>query len=393
MTDPHDARPAVSRVPLTADLLHGALDLEPTPDGLRPHRLPAWARARADPQLLSAEACPAGVRLAFRTPATVVELDALRTSTSFRGLPPRPDGVHDLVVDGVLVDGRPSSGGRSVVVDPATGTAETADGPVGTVRFDGLPRRDKLVEIWLPHQEVTELVDLRADAPVTPVAATRPRWAHHGSSISQGSNAASPTTTWPALAAAAAGVDLVNLGFSGSMMLDPFVARVLRDLPADLLSVEIGINLVNGDVLRRRAFAPAVHGFLDTLRDGHPTTPLLVISPLLCPIHEDTPGPGALDLADGTLRFRATGDRAEVVAGPIGKLSLAVVRDELARVVADRAGADPHLHLLDGLALYGEPDAVDLPLPDRLHPDAATHRLVGERFAAHAFGTTGPFAR
>jgi hypothetical protein len=144
--------------------------------------------------------------------------------------------------------------------------------------------------------------------------------------------------------------------------------------------------------MRRRAFAPAVHGFLDTVRDGHPTTPLLVVGPLLCPIHEDTPGPGAPDFADGTVRFRAVGDPAEVTDGPVGKLSLRVVRGELARIVAERAPDDPHLHLLDGLALYGETDAAQHPLPDRLHPDDATHRIVGERFAAHAFGPPGPFA-
>ena len=121
-------------------------------------------------------------------------------------------------------------------------------------------------------------------------------WLHHGSSISHGSNAASPSTTWPALAAAAGGVELVNLGFGGSAMLDPFAARALRDTPADLISIKIGINLVNADVMRRRAFGPALHGFLDTIREGRPTTPLLVVSPILCPIHEDTPGPGAVDV-------------------------------------------------------------------------------------------------
>jgi GDSL-like Lipase/Acylhydrolase family len=258
--------------------------------GVLPHRLPARARALADPQLLGAEACPAGVRLVFRTAATVVEVDGFRTTMAFLGMPPRPDGRYDLVVDGVLTDRQCSSGGRAVVVDLATGATETHDGPVGTVRFADLPARDKDVEIWLPYHERTELVDLRADAPVAAVPPRgRPVWVHHGSSISQGSNAASPTTTWPALAAAAGRVDLVNLGFSGSMMLDPFVARAIRDLPADLLSVEVGINIVGGDVMRRRAFAPAVHGFLDTLRDGHPTTPLLVVGPLLCPIYEDTP--------------------------------------------------------------------------------------------------------
>jgi hypothetical protein len=141
--------------------------------------------------------------------------------------------------------------------------------------------------------------------------------------------------------------------------------------------------------MRLRAFSPAVHGFLDTIRDGHPAAPLLVVSPIHCPIHEDTPGPGALELVDGQVRFFATGDPAERAAG---KLTLTVIRDELARIVKQRAAEDPHLYYLDGLDLYGAADAVELPLPDRLHPDAATHRRIGERFAGVAFGSAGPFA-
>jgi hypothetical protein len=330
------------------------------------------------------------VRLVVSTAATRLEVDARRTTLTFAGVPPRPDGRYDLVVDGELVAQEPSSGGTVLVTDLATGTTETREGPVGTVAFTGLPAREKLVELWLPHQEMTELVALRTDAPVAAVAPGGRRvWLHHGSSISQGSNAGSPTATWAALAAARGGVDLVNLGFSGSAMLDSFVARTMRDHPADLLSVKIGINLTNGDVMRMRAFTPAVHGFLDTIRDGHPTTPLLVVSPVLCPMHEDTPGPGAVDLGDGTMRFRATGDPADVAAG---RLCLRTIREELTRIVAQRAADDPHLHLLDGLSLYGPADAAEHPLPDRLHPDAATHRLMGERFAAQTFGPGGPFA-
>jgi lysophospholipase L1-like esterase len=386
-----DADPrAEFTTPIEPGLLRGALDLERTAHGVRPHRLPSWARARADASLLGAESSPSGVRLVFRTRATVLELDALRTRTTFRGLPPRPDGSYDVLADGEPADRQTSTGGTTVVLDLATGGTETVPGPPATVRFAGLPARDKHVEIWLPHQEVVELVALRSDALLEPVPPGGRRvWLHHGSSISQGSNAASPSTTWAAIAAARAGVDLVNLGFSGSALLDPSVARVMRDVPADLVSVKIGINLVNTDVMRLRAFTPAVHGFLDTLREGHPTAPLLVITPVLCPIHEDTPGPGAVDFVAGTTRFRATGDPADVAAG---RLTLRVVRDELTRIVTSRAEEDPHLHLLDGLSLYGEADAARRPLPDRLHPDADTHRSMGERVAATVFGPGGPFA-
>ena len=171
-------------------------------------------------------------------------------------------------------------------------------------------------------------------------------------------------------------------------MVDPFAARILRDTPADLISLKLGINVVNGDVMRLRAFGPAVHGFLDTIREGHPEKPLLVVSPILCPIHEQTPGPGAVDFSTGTLQFRATGDPAERAAG---KLTLEVVREELARIVAQRAKDDSQLFYLDGRELYGEADAGELPLPDKLHPDAAAHRRIGERFAALTFAAGGPF--
>ncbi|MFJ8630278.1 GDSL-type esterase/lipase family protein [Streptomyces sp. NPDC093568] len=380
--------------PVTADLLRGALDVEHTEHGVLPHRLPARARAQnTDGQLAMAESQPSGVRLAFRTRATAVELDTLPTKRSYVGAPPRPDGLYDLLVDGRRAGQGSVTDGHVVVVDMRAGTAEHRAGRPGTVRFTGLPDGDKDVEIWLPHNETTELIALRTDAPVEPAREPgRKVWLHHGSSISHGSDAASPTGIWPVLAATLGGVELINLGLAGSALLDPFTARALRDTPADLISVKIGINLVNMDLMRLRAFGPAVHGFLDTIREGHPTTPLLVVSPILCPIHEDTPGPCAPDfsgLGRGQLRFVAMGDPAERAGG---KLTLGVIRDELSRIVRQRAADDPNLHYLDGRDLYGEADSAELPLPDDLHPDAATHRRIGERFARLAFTADGPFA-
>lgn len=88
------------------------------------------------------------------------------------------------------------------------------------------------------------------------------------------------------------------------------------------------------------------------------------------------------------MEFRAIGDPAERAAG---KLTLTIIRAELSRIVEQRAADDPNLHYLDGNQLYGEADSAELPLPDQLHPDAETHRRIGERFAALAFGTGGPF--
>ncbi|MFF7994410.1 SGNH/GDSL hydrolase family protein [Kitasatospora xanthocidica] len=378
--------------PVTEGLLHGHLDVERTDRGLLPHRLPARARRQIpDDQLAMAESQPSGVRLAFRTRATTVTLHAVPTKRAYPGVPNVPDGVYDLLVDGALTAQASVPGGNLRTVDLATGRFELTEGPAGSATFAHLPARDKTVEIWLPHTEPTELITLETDAPLHAVpAGTRKRWVHHGSSISHGSNATHPSGTWPALVANRAGLDLVNLGFGGSALLDPFTARTIRDTPADLISLKLGINLVNTDAMRLRALTPAVHGFLDTIRDGHPTTPLLVVSPLLCPMHEDTPGPLAPDLSSGTLRYRATGDPAERAAG---RLTLTVIREHLARIVAERrADGDHALHHLDGLALYGEPDHHTHPLPDGLHPSPEAHRLIAERFTDLALTAGGPLA-
>lgn len=378
--------------PITGELVRGACELEPTAYGVLPHRLPARARDQADDQVRQAESQPAGVRLVFATEATEVELDAHRVLYGYTDLPLRPDCPWDLLVDGELSGQVTLTGGDVVETDVSTGTTRTRSGPAGTVRFTGLPARNKTVELWLPWSETTHLGALRTDAPVRAVSGGGRVWLHHGSSISHGSNADSPSSTWTGLAARAGGVDLVNLGLSGNALLDPFTARAMRDTPADLVSVKIGINLTNHDLMRLRAFGPAVHGFLDTIRDGHPDAPLLVVSPLLCPMHEETPGPGAVDpeaLAQGLVRFVALGDPAEV---PAGKLTLQVIRAELARIVAERARTDPAIHYLDGLALFGEADHERFPLPDNLHPDGDAHRLIGARFTEVAFGPGGAFS-
>jgi lysophospholipase L1-like esterase len=83
-------------------------------------------------------------------------------------------------------------------------------------------------------------------------------------------------------------------------------------------------------------------------------------------------------LAEGRLLFKAGGSADEVRQG---KLTLGVIREQLRAIVEQRAATDRNLHYVDGLELYGPNDNLRLPLPDELHPDAASHRLIGERFA------------
>jgi hypothetical protein len=350
--------------------ISGALELERTTAGLRPRRLPGWTR----PQLPS-EFCdmvvaqPSGVRLEFGTAATLLELDVLITRTRFADAPAvQPAGAFDLVIDGLPAHRLPVPDGNVLVLDIERG-GELVPGEPSTVLFGPLPEGSKEIEIWLPHACQVELIALRADGPVRkPATRDQPRWVHHGSSISHCCEAEGPLGTWPVVATRLAGADLLNLGLAGNAMVDQFTARTIRDQPADLISLKLGINVVNGDTMRPRTFGPSVHGFLDTVRDGHPRTPLLLISPITCPTAEHRPGPTPSFWEDGVLGFHAVGEPAA------DALTLTMVREILATIVEQRS--DPYLHYLDGPELFG---AVDL--PDGLHPDAAGYRRMGERFA------------
>lgn len=377
--------------PLGPVEIRGAIRVVRGERGLLPRRLGprAWAQI-PDDFMLASVSQSAGIRLAFRTAASVLELDVLATKMVPAADSPLPAALYELVVDGALLDARPSAAGNRFVFSFERPEAYIVPGEADTLRFGGLPAGDKEVELWLPYSDEVELLALRADAPVLPPAASRgPRWLHHGSSISHGYIASRTSRTWPVAAARAAGADLLSVAFSGNAVLDPLTARTMRDAPADVISLKVGINIVNGDLMRLRVFRTAVHGFLDTVRDGHPDAPLLVVSPLFCEPVETSAGPTIQDPGREDLWTISAGTPEEVAEG---KLSLAVIRAELERVVRERSAGDPALHYLDGLRLYGAEDAERMPLPDNLHPGDDVQGLIAERFARLAFGPGGPFA-
>jgi len=376
----------VHTVPLEDLPVVGALQAERTEQGLVLHRLPAWARAQTfEPMMALVETMPAGVRLAMRTDATVLELDVDLTLVQLADRPPIP-GVFDLVVDGELRESVASSEGTCLSLG-SDGQLLVTPGATTTVRFTSLPGDPSArVELWLPHAATVSIRAVRVSDGATISAAepTGRRWVHYGSSISHCLEADSPTRTWPAAVALRAGWDLVDLGFGGQCMLDQFVARTVRDLPADLISAKVGINIVNGDTFRERTFVPALHGFLDTVREGHPDTPLLVVTPIHCPAAELAPGPTLLQ-PDG--RYGVAERSAELSTGA---LSLVRIRELVSTVVTARQSAgDKNLHLMDGLGLFGVDDLDDL--YDGLHPNADGYLRMADRFYAQVCAPGGLF--
>lgn len=175
---------------------------------------------------------------------------------------------------------------------------------------------------------------------------------------------------WALRAAQLLNLNITNFGLAGQCQLDGFVARSMAALPADVITLKLGINIVNADSMRERAFIPAVHNFLDILRESAPQTPIIIISAIWCPFHEEIPGP---TMIDGANLFGK--ERPEEFAA--GALTLQRTRELLEEVVAKRA--DKNIHFMDGLTLFGASDEGNL--PDKLHPNSAGYRLMADRFA------------
>ena len=292
---------------------HGALDFDDRGTGLAPRRLPDWTRAQLPQPMDVMVRMPSGVRLRFATDSTTVGVSFLATNMTMPGRERRPV-VFNLETNGGLLRAESTSGNAIVVEPEAPGGFDLVRGEADTLLFDDLPSGDKTCELWLPHNAVVELRALVVDdgAAITAAPADgRRRWVHYGSSISHCVEASEPVGIWPAVAARLADVSLRNLGFGGQCHLDQFVARTIRDLPeVDIVSIKTGINIVNMDSMRERVFTPALHGFLDTIREAKPEVPIVVISPIYCPSAETRPGPtipdghGKFVTIDGFEQFR-----------------------------------------------------------------------------------------
>lgn len=356
--------------------VRGAMHVVQTPSSLKAWRLPVWTWAQSpDPAVDLMVGMTSGVRLCFSTDADSLTLTVLETGIQLAGTPRRPV-TFDLYVDGVQRGSAEANSGHTIVVNPE-GPSFTF-GSASEVSFDGLGTELKAIELWLPQSAQVEVLGLAVsnDAEIgTSPEPTGRRWAHYGSSISHGMEAKGPSWTWPAVAARSLGYELMNIGLAGQCHLDGFVARSLRDGPFGAISLEVGINIIGADTMRRRVFASALHSFLDTIREGKPDVPVLVISPIYCPLLETRVGP----LMRDSLASYGPTERPHSAAD--GALTLVESRAIIADVVKRRQSAgDSNLSYLDGLALFGAEDEADL--PDHLHPNAAGQERMGQRFAA-----------
>jgi len=305
----------------------GNISLQKTEDWVMPWRTPHSAHVLFPEPLLERSAMPAGVRISFRSNTT-------RVSGSI--VPQKESGMLDLCCDGEVVAALDLSQKDDFV-------------------FENLSNEEKLIELWLPQFGKFQLRSLEIDdgATLEPFNDTRPRWITYGSSITQCRTAASPTQTWPGIVARTHGLNLTCLGYGGQCHLDAMVARMIRDAPADYISMCLGINIQGASSLGPRAFRPAIIGAVQIVREKHPDIPIALMSPICSPPREEKPN---------AVGFHLQRMREEVQAA----------------AEALQAHGDTQVHYVDGLSVFGA-DYVHL-LPDALHPDAEGYQVMGKNF-------------
>ena len=303
-----------------------------------PWRLPYDDLALFPPEELHDRAAmPSGIRLRFAMDAE---------SLIFETEPMAGPGNLDLYANDALV------------------STMKFDAEATSIGFQALPQGMKTLELWLHQQTPFRLraIHLPEGAALKRAEEGRPRWITYGSSITNSGAAASPSFTWPGIVAREKGLNLTSLGFGGQCLADPMIARLIRDLPAELISVKLGINIYGCACLNERSFLPAVIGTLATIRDKHPETPLIACSAIWSPDRESKPN----------------------VVG----MTLQMMRAEVAKAVdIFRQRGDRQIFYVDGLKLFG-PELAQY-LPDGVHPDAEGYRRLGQNFVLEVFDHLG----
>ncbi len=322
--------------PVREAYFEGAVSVEHGEGWMRPWRLPC-DRLELFPSpgsdLVSRGRCASGVRLRVRTASRRLGLDFMplnRTSWNH---------AHflDLTLDNAIIATRGIPYGGEQVL------------------FSDLPPGLKTLEIWLPHATPIEVQRLWVDAGCTIEAEAdkRFRWVTYGSSLTHCARASGSARIWPAVVSRQMDWHLTSLGYGGNCCLEPMMALMLRDLSADLFTLKLGVNCING-ALSPRTFPAAVIGLVSIIREKHPHTPIGLISPIAYPPRESTPN---------VLNYTLEGMRRDM--------------EDVFQCLRGRG--DEHLYYFNGLDLFSV-DEIDIYAEDQCHPNGVGIELMGRNF-------------
>jgi len=272
---------------------------------------------------------PVGVRLEMVGDAEAVDV-AYRTTTGnlgYRG-------------DGAGVTFSVWRAGRHV----CEADAELGDGLVRLRLAPNTPHRP--ATIYLPEGMLPVVRSLTAVHGEIAPAPPGPRWLAYGDSITQGWVASGPAQAWPSIAARKAGLDLMNMGYAQSGRGDIPSAEQMAALEADVITISYGASSWTRVPHSTAMIWAGLHGFLDVVRQGHPETPVIVMSPVLQSETDDESNRLGASLTD--------------IRGAIESVTRSRIKE-----------GDDNLALLEGAGVIGERH-----LGDGMYPGDEGHKRI-----------------
>ena len=331
----------MTHVYLSPDYFQGAVSIEHGTGWVQPWRIQIERKMlfpSPEGNLLSRASSPSGVRLRFfsSSPRVKLVLEPLQTE-------PDEPRIFDLVSDGEIISTYEQA-------------SEEQEVPFALDNPSGDPER--IWEIWMPpfHPVRPKYLVLEDGCSIGALPDSRLRWTTYGSSITMCRGAHSPARTWPAVVSRGLKLNLTSLGYGGQCHLDPMVARIIRDLPADVITVKTGINIFGAASLTARSYQAALIGLIQSIRDGHPRTPIGIITAIYSSLH---------DISEPTINS----------AGLSLENYREMTRDAFNRLVQS---GDSRLLLFEGSDLL-KPDEAEALKEDGVHPSGEGYELIGKR--------------
>jgi lysophospholipase L1-like esterase len=207
--------------------------------------------------------------------------------------------------------------------------------------------REGTAVVYLPEGMKPVVLSLRGVGGSIEPAPVGPRWVAYGDSLAEGWIASEPALAWPAVAARTFGLDVVNLGYAGAARGEVVSAEHVAGLSGvDVISITHGTNCWTRVPFSAGMMREAVLAFLSVVRQGHPSVPIVVASPVIRPDAEATPN-----------RLGATlGDLRAAMEEAAGAFDVTLIRGESVLTAS---------HLADGI-----------------HPGDEGHRVLASVFGS-----------
>lgn len=196
---------------------------------------------------------------------------------------------------------------------------------------------------YLPLVAGVRVASVDGDVNPPPV---QPRWLAYGDSITEGWITSSPAQAWPAVAGRALSLDVCNMGYAGAARGEIASAEHLAELDADVITIAHGTNCWTRTPHTAAMVAENLRAFINVVRQGHPQTPIVIVSPIVRPDAEATPNRLGATLVD------------------------------LRAAIEDVAAERKDVSLVPGLPLVA-PDQ----LPDGIHPADEGHAAIASAVA------------